>query len=120
MEQVKELTQIVLRDLQVGLPASDPVVTYKPSDTENHVEVLVQDQTGMGVGFQVDASQAKQAILRDLADRIPDAFVELFTVGLPVVPGTQRPAVPEIVSGVTVWVDPGGTSNWSCAVGEYQ
>ncbi|MFD3560850.1 hypothetical protein ACFWVU_14390 [Streptomyces sp. NPDC058686] len=120
MDQVKELTQIVLRDLKVGLPAGDPVVTYKPSDTENHIEVLIQDQTGMGVGFHVDVSQTKQEILRDLADKFPDAFVELFAVGLPVVPGTQRPAVPEIVSGVAAWVDPGGTSNWSCAVGEYR
>ncbi|WP_406125742.1 hypothetical protein OIE52_24660 [Streptomyces canus] len=27
-----------------------------------------------------------------LADRIPDAGVELYAVGLPVVPGTRRPA----------------------------
>ncbi|GHB80600.1 hypothetical protein GCM10010331_80090 [Streptomyces xanthochromogenes] len=74
----------------------------------------------MSIGFLVNSAQTKQEILYALADKIPDAFVELFATGLPLVPGTQRPAVPKIVDEVAVWVDPSGTTGWSRPVGEYQ
>ncbi|WP_258318877.1 hypothetical protein [Streptomyces griseorubiginosus] len=114
--RLSELVALVLGDLSVGAPAT-PAVSCSPLD-EGWVEVLLTDEDGMGVGFGVDPALPEAEILRALADRIPDAYVELYATGLPLVPGTQRPARADIVDGVAVWTDPAG-EGWSCPVGRY-
>jgi hypothetical protein len=82
------------------------------------VEVVLQDSDGMGVGFGVDPARSGADVLCAFADRIPDACVELYAVGLPVMPGTRRPARAEVADGVAVWTDPAGVP-WSGPVGRY-
>lgn len=50
----------------------------------------------MTVGFSVDPSASEAEVLYEVAYRIPTAYVELYAVGLPLVPGTERPAAPKI------------------------
>ncbi|MFF7053168.1 hypothetical protein ACFY94_32925 [Streptomyces griseorubiginosus] len=114
--QLSELVALVLGDLSVGAPAT-PAVSCSPL-AEGQVEVLLTDEDGMGVGFGVDPALPEAEILRDLADRVPDAYVELYATGLPLVPGTERPARADVVDGVAVWTDPAG-GGWSCPVGRY-
>ncbi|WP_328749467.1 hypothetical protein OHT57_28950 [Streptomyces sp. NBC_00285] len=47
---------------------------------------------------------------------MPHADVDLYAVGLPLVPGTQRPARAALVDGIAVWQDPAG-GPWTCPVG---
>ncbi|MEU0947714.1 hypothetical protein ABZ379_34190 [Streptomyces canus] len=114
--ELSELVTLVLADLSAGASAT-PKVSYTPLD-EGRVEVLLQDDDGMGVGFGVDPARSEAEVLCTLADRIPDAYVELYAVGLPVVPGTPRPARADVVDGTAVWTDPAG-GPWSCPVGRY-
>ncbi|WP_249126209.1 hypothetical protein [Streptomyces sp. A2-16] len=110
------LVALVLADLSAGTSAR-PTVSYSPLD-EGMVEVLLTDDDGMGVGFGVQPDRSEADVLCALADRIPDAFVELYAVGLPLVPGTRRPARADVVDGVALWTDPAG-GPWSCPVGRY-
>ncbi|CAM5429435.1 hypothetical protein [Streptomyces griseorubiginosus] len=115
--QLSELVALVLGDLSVGAPAI-PAVSFSPLD-EGLVEVLLTDEDGMGVGFGVDPALPEAEILHALADRIPDAYVELYRTGLPLVPSTERPARADVVDGVAVWTDPAG-GGWSCPVGGHR
>ncbi|WP_329235188.1 hypothetical protein [Streptomyces canus] len=112
---LRELVALILADLSAGT-SEVPTVSYLPLD-EGQVEVLLQDD-GMGVGFGVDPARSEADVLCALADRIPDAYVELYAVGLPIVPGTRRPARADVVNGIAVWTDPAG-GPWSCPVGRY-
>ncbi|MEU5040144.1 hypothetical protein [Streptomyces griseorubiginosus] len=114
--RLSELVALVLGDLSVGAPET-PAVSCSPLE-EGQVEVLLTDEGGMGVGFGVDPTLPEAELLRDLADRIPDAYVELYATGLPLVPGTERPARADVVDGVAVWTDP-ADGGWSCPVGRY-
>lgn len=114
--QLSELVALVLADLAAGAPAT-PAVSYSALD-EGWVEVLLRDEDGMGMGFGVDPSRPRSEILYALADRIPDAYVDLYAVGLPVVPGTERPARAALLDGSAYWTDPAG-GPWSCPVGQY-
>ena len=114
--RLSELVALVLADLSAGAPAT-PAVSCSPLD-EGWVEVLLTDEDGMGVGFGVNPALPEAELLRALADRIPDAYVELYAIGLPVVPGTERPARADVVDGVALWTDPAG-GGWSCPVGRY-
>ncbi|MFI9649156.1 hypothetical protein ACIHAA_22995 [Streptomyces sp. NPDC052040] len=118
MRNLKELAERVLRDLSVGTEAT-PTIGFSEPDSEGYVEILLQDESGMGVGFTVNPSAPEAEVLYEMAYRIPDAYVEMYAVGLPVVPGTQRPAVPSIVADMVIWVDPSRRGAWSCPVGEY-
>ncbi|MBY8869097.1 MULTISPECIES: hypothetical protein [Streptomyces] len=118
MANLKELSERVFRDLSVGISAV-PSITFSAADREGYVEILLQDESGMGVGFLVDPSASEAEVLYEMAYRIPDAYVEFYAVGLPVVPGTERPATPEIVSSTVVWKDPAEKGTWSCPVGQY-
>ncbi|MER5603303.1 hypothetical protein [Streptomyces sp. NPDC002265] len=119
MSNLRDLVELVVRDLSVAIE-SRPSVTYSGPDGQGYVEILVEDGSGMGVGFTVDPTASRADILYEMACRIPDAYVELYAVGLPVVPGTVRPAVPRVVADTVVWVDPGERAAWSCPVGEYR
>ncbi|WP_164492742.1 hypothetical protein [Streptomyces lydicus] len=110
----------VLHDLDPDGKKYGSTVSYLPGDIESHLDLLVEDDTGMGCGFSVDASRSDQEVLYELADRLPTAFVELYAVGLPLVPGTQRPATPEIIGNAVVWKDPTGGVSWTCPVGQYE
>ncbi|MFE7468640.1 hypothetical protein ACFU6R_31660 [Streptomyces sp. NPDC057499] len=118
MSELERLIELVLRDLYLD-GAEIPYVTLtEDSGSPGYTDVLVEDSSGMGCGFRVDTSASEQNILCSLADRIPDAYVELFAVGLPVVPGSSRPARPKILNGMAVWVDPSHPNSWTCPVGE--
>ncbi|MFQ6146113.1 hypothetical protein [Streptomyces sp. SID10815] len=119
MANLKELSERVFRDLSVGVDAA-PSVTFSPPNREGYVEVLLQDESGMGAGFIVNPSASEAEVLFEMAYRIPDAYVEFYVVGLPVVPGTERPAAPKIVSNTVVWEDPDENGTWSCPVGQYR
>lgn len=114
--ELSELVALVLADLSAGTSAA-PEVSYAPLDG-GQVEVLLRDDAGMGVGFGIDPARSEAEVLCALADRIPDAYVELYAVGLPVVPGTPRPARAAVVDGTALWTDPSG-GPWSCPVGRY-
>lgn len=74
----------------------------------------------MTVGFGVDPLAPEVEILYEMAYRIPTIYVEFYSVGLPVVPGTERPAEPKIIDGAVFWEDPSEQGTWSCLVGEYR
>ncbi|MFG2949467.1 hypothetical protein [Streptomyces adustus] len=118
MSNLMDLVELVVRDLSVETD-SRPSVTYSGPDGQGCVEILVEDASGMGVGFTVDPAASRAEILYEMAYRIPDAYVELYAVGLPVVPGTERPATPRMLADTVVWEDPGDRGTWSCPVGEY-
>lgn len=119
MLRVQQLAETVLHDLRAQRPDLEPRVTCTPAeDPPGSGAVLVVDASGTGCGFSVDGSEGEDEVISALADGIPTAFVELFQVGLPVVPGTQRPAKPVTVDGIVSWQGPKGLSNWSCPVGE--
>ncbi|ARH91911.1 hypothetical protein STRMOE7_18150 [Streptomyces sp. MOE7] len=119
MTRLSMLVAQVLHDLDPGGKKYGPTVSYLPGDTESHLDLLIEDDTGMGCGFSLDTSWSDQEVLYELADRLPTAFVELYAVGLPLVPGTQRPATPEIIGNSVVWKDPAGSVGWTCPVGQY-
>ncbi|MEW1673031.1 hypothetical protein AB0O47_07250 [Streptomyces noursei] len=119
MTQVASLVAQVLHDLDPDGKLYAPTISYLPGDVENHLEILVEDDTGMGCGFSVDTSRSDKELLCEISDRLPTAFVELYAVGLPLVPGTQRPATPEITGDTVIWKDPAGSANWTCPVGQY-
>ncbi|MFD7879776.1 hypothetical protein ACFV5G_37810 [Streptomyces sp. NPDC059766] len=118
MPNLRDLVELVVRDLSVAIEPR-PSVTYSGPDGQGYVKILVEDGSGMGVGFTVDPTASRADILYEMAYRIPDAYVELYAVGLPVVPGTERPATPRVVADAVVWVDPSERTAWSCPVGEY-
>ncbi|MGW1894202.1 hypothetical protein ACWCP6_28755 [Streptomyces sp. NPDC002004] len=118
MYPLEELAERVIRDLSIGITVK-PLITFINSEEGDFVDILVRDEAGIGIGFRVDSSEAEERILYEMAYRIPDAYVELYAVGLPVVPGTERPAVPRIAANTVLWEDP-GASGWSCQVGEYR
>ncbi|MEV4869784.1 hypothetical protein [Streptomyces syringium] len=120
MERLDELAKLVLRDLSGDEVVDGPTVSYLPGECEGYVEVLIADSAGMACGFTVNTAEGDRGVLYALADKISDAFVELYSVGLPVVPGTHRPAVPAITDDVVVWKDPNNGDGWSCPVGEYR
>lgn len=118
MSRVQRLTEIVLADLRVQRPELNPCVTYTPSDfIPGAVDILLSDEGGFGCGFLINPENSDQEITLELAYRIPTAYVELFQVGIPIVPGSQRPAVAVIEGDVVMWRDPKRPSNWSCPVG---
>ncbi|MFD9811967.1 hypothetical protein [Streptomyces sp. NPDC059080] len=119
MTRLSALVAQVLHDLDPGGKMYAPTVSYLPGDTESYLDVLIEDDTGMKCGFSVDASCSDHEVLYELADRLPTAFVELYAVGLPLVPGTQRPATPEIIENAVIWKDPAGRVDWTCPVGQY-
>ncbi|MFE2581602.1 hypothetical protein [Streptomyces sp. NPDC059378] len=119
MPNLRDLVELVVRDLSVAIE-SRPSITYSGPDGQGHVEILVEDGSGMGVGFTVDPTASRADILYEMAYRIPDAYVELYAVGLPLVPGTERPATPRVVADTAVWEDPGERAAWSCPVGDYR
>ncbi|MFE1172147.1 hypothetical protein [Streptomyces sp. NPDC058773] len=119
MIQLSMLVAQVLHDLDPGGKKYGPTVSYLPGDTESHLDVVIENDSGMKCGFSVDTSWSDQEVLYELADRLPTAFVELYAVGLPLVPGTQRPAAPGIVGNAVVWKDPNGIASWTCPVGQY-
>ncbi|MFI1164814.1 hypothetical protein ACH4UM_14635 [Streptomyces sp. NPDC020801] len=119
MTNLKELSGRVLRDLSVGIEET-PTITFSAPDGEGYVEILLQDESGMGVGFIVNPSAPEAEILFEMAYRIPDVYVELYAVGLPVVPGTERPATPKILADEVAWEDPSENGTWSCVVGQYR
>ncbi|WP_326667058.1 hypothetical protein [Streptomyces canus] len=100
---LRELVALILADLSAGT-SEVPTVSYLPLD-EGQVEVLLQDEDGVGVGFGVDPARSEADVLCALADRIPDAYVELYAVGLPIVPGDRVLDGP----GRRAVVLPGGT-----------
>ncbi|MGX1541330.1 hypothetical protein [Streptomyces adustus] len=118
MPSLKDLVELVVRDLSAAVE-SRPSITCSGPDGQGYVEILVEDESGMGVGFAVDPAASRAEILHEMAYRIPDAYVELYAVGLPVVPGTERPATPRMVADTVVWEDPDERGTWSCPVGEY-
>ncbi|MFJ8199848.1 hypothetical protein [Streptomyces sp. NPDC096152] len=119
MSDLKELSGRVLRDLSMGMKET-PAITFSAPDGEGYVEVLLQEKSGMGVGFTVNPSAPEVEILFEMAYRIPDAYVEMYAVGLPVVPGTERPATPKILADAVVWEDPNANGTWSCVIGQYE
>ncbi|MFF0040666.1 hypothetical protein ACFYRG_31325 [Streptomyces mirabilis] len=119
MPNLKELAGRVVRDLSVSVEAA-PSITFSDPDKEGYVKILIQDHSGMFVGFTVDPSASEAEILYEMAYRISDAYVELYAVGLPVVPGTERPANPKIVAHEVFWEDPNESGTWSCPVGSYK
>ena len=119
MSNIEGLAEKVLHDLHwVGI-AEVPTTTYSESSMEGYVDVLVSDSSGMGVGFSIDVSGTEASVLYQLADRIPDAYVELCSVGLPVVPGSHRPARPRLTQNEVIWEDPDESGTWQCRVGAY-
>ncbi|MFT9474381.1 hypothetical protein [Streptomyces sp. 11-1-2] len=119
MSRIEGLAQKVLHDLHWASVTEEPTTTYTQPSAEGYVEVLVSDSSGMGVGFSVDANGTDANILYQLADRIPDAYVELYSVGLPPVPGSHRPARPRLTQNEVVWEDPDESGTWQCRVGAY-
>ena len=118
MSNLEELAGRVVRDLSVGVEAT-PSITFSDPDEAGYVGVRIQDQAGMFMGFAVNPSAPAEEILYEMAYRIPDAYVELYAVGLPLVPGTERPANPTIIAGEVFWEDPSESGTWSCLVGAY-
>lgn len=119
MSNLKELAGRVVRDLSVAIEVK-PSITYSGPNEQGYVKILLQDESGMGVGFTVDPLVSEVEILYEMAYRIPDAYVELYAVGLPVVPGTERPATPRMVADTVIWEDSSEFGTWSCLVGEYR
>lgn len=119
MPRVEGLAQKVLHDLHWAGVAEEPTTTYTESSAEGYVDILVSDSSGMGVGFSVDGNGTDANILFQLADRIPDAYVELCSVGLPLVPGSHRPARPRLTQDEVIWEDPDESGTWQCRVGAY-
>ena len=119
MSRIEGLAEKVLHDLRWAGITEEPTTTYSESSVEGYVEVLVSDSSGMGVGFSVDVNGTDARILYQLADRLPDAYVELCAVGLPVVPGSHRPARPRLTRNGVVWEDPAESGTWQCHVGAY-
>ncbi|MFI5819302.1 hypothetical protein ACIA8I_09185 [Streptomyces rishiriensis] len=118
MSYLKELVERVVRDLSMGTEEK-PTITYSHPNSEGYVEILLRDESGMTVGFGVDPLESEVEILYEMAYRIPTVYVELYSVGLPLVPGTERPAAPRIKEESVLWVDPSESGTWSCLVGEY-
>lgn len=118
MSRLRDMAELVLRDL-TDRSGRQPILTVSGPGADGTALVSLADGTGMVCGFGVDPAASDVRILHTMAYRIPDAYVELFSVGLPLVPGTQRPAVPKITADGVLWVDPSGTSTWSCPVGRY-
>lgn len=96
-----------------------PVITYLNPNEEGFAKIFLRDDSGMTVCFSVDPLAPEVEILYEMAFRIPTAYVEFYSVGLPVVPGTERPAEPIIIHDSVVWEDPSGQGSWSCTVGKY-
>ncbi|MDN3059171.1 hypothetical protein PH213_32505 [Streptomyces sp. SRF1] len=119
MSRIEGLAQKVLHDLHWAGVTEEPTTTYTQPSAEGYVDVLVSDSSGMGVGFSVDVNGTDASILYQLADRIPDAYVELYSVGLPSVPGSHRPARPRLTQNEVVWEDPAEAGTWQCRVGTY-
>ncbi|WP_405779747.1 hypothetical protein [Streptomyces sp. NBC_00859] len=120
MSRVQRLTEIVLADLRAQRPDLDPSVDFTPSGLiPGAVDVLLGDRLegGFGCGFLVNPENSDQEIVLELAFRIPTAYAELFQVGIPVVPGSQRTAVAVIEDDAVVWRDPKEPADWSCPVG---
>ncbi|MFJ9536563.1 hypothetical protein ACIRPX_04815 [Streptomyces sp. NPDC101225] len=118
MSNLEELAEKVVRDLSAGFDKK-PVITFLNSNNEGFAEILLRDDSGMTVGFTVDPLAPEVEILYEMAYRIPTAYVEFYSLGLPVVPGTERPASPRIIHDSVVWEDPSEQGTWSCPVGEY-
>ncbi|MFF1547900.1 hypothetical protein [Streptomyces sp. NPDC058291] len=118
MSNLKELVERVVRDLSMGTEEK-PTVAYSNPNSEGYVEISLRDESGMTVGFSVDPLESEAEILYEMAYRIPTVYVELYSVGLPVVPGTGRPAAPRIKEESVLWTDPSESGTWSCLVGEY-
>ena len=118
MSKLEELVGRVVRDLSMGTEGK-PTITYSNPNSEGYVEIFLRDESGMTVGFGVDPLESETEILYEMAYRIPTIYVELYSVGLPVVPGTERPAVPIIKEESVLWEDPSESGTWSCLVGEY-
>ncbi|MEU5666421.1 hypothetical protein [Streptomyces longwoodensis] len=118
MLNLEELVGRVVRDLSLGT-RSKPGVIYSSPDAEGYVEISLRDDSGMTVGFRVDPSAPEAEVLYEMAYRIPTAYVEFYAIGLPLVPGTERPAAPRIKEESVVWEDPNESGSWSCPVGEY-
>ncbi|EFL27536.1 hypothetical protein SSOG_07250 [Streptomyces himastatinicus ATCC 53653] len=110
-----------MHDLHWAGVTEEPTTTYSESsrEGEGYVDVLVSDSSGMGLGFAVDVRGTDASILYQLADRIPEAYVQLCSVGLPVVPGSHRPARPRLTHNEVIWEDPHESGTWQCRVGAY-
>jgi hypothetical protein len=118
--RLREMAELVIRDLQGAGVTMRPALAFSGPDPSNMVDVILTDSSGMSCGFGVQVDGEDKDVLYAMADRIPDAYVDLYAVGLPVVPGTQRPAVPKVVGNLVLWVDPKNVGGWSCPVGEYR
>ncbi|MFI0721925.1 hypothetical protein [Streptomyces sp. NPDC021224] len=117
LSRVRKAAELVISDLRNAAP--HPVLTLSGPNSSGSVDVILTDSSGMSCGFAVSGTATDQEILYAVANRIPDGYVDLYSVGLPLVPGTQRPAVPRFVRGQVLWVDPKNESTWSSPVGSY-
>jgi hypothetical protein len=81
--------------------------------------VWIGDEDGMTCGLEVDITRGSGELLERLADRMSEFYVDLYRVGLPLVPGTQRPARASLRGGIAVWEDPADAGSWYCPVGQY-
>ncbi|MEV6944022.1 hypothetical protein AB0N07_18865 [Streptomyces sp. NPDC051172] len=119
MSNLEELAERVVRDLSAGFDKK-PFITYVNPNEEGFAKIFLRDDSGMTVGFGVNPLAPEVEILYEMAYRIPTAYVEFYSVGLPVVPGTERPAEPAIIDDSVAWEDPSQQGTWSCPVGEYR
>ncbi|MDT8913607.1 hypothetical protein [Amycolatopsis sp. PS_44_ISF1] len=69
---------------------------------------------GYDVAYVGDAEHA----LSEVAGGLQDFIVDGRQVGLPTVPGTERPAQASVVDGVASWYD--AATEWKCQIGSYQ
>ncbi|MFC4032116.1 hypothetical protein ACFO3J_11535 [Streptomyces polygonati] len=117
--RLRETAELVMHDLQGDAVTTHPTLDFSGPDASGLVIVLLTESSGAARGFGVQVSGTSQEVLYTMADRIPEVYVDLYAVGLPLVPGTQRPAVPRVAGEQVVWLDPKGESAWSCPIGRY-
>lgn len=79
--------------------------------------ILLTAPDGHSFGRGLPAGEGLEPALADAADALQDFVADRLRAGLPLVPGTERPARPTVVDGVATWCDP--TTSWSCPIGSY-
>ncbi|MEV6902306.1 hypothetical protein [Amycolatopsis sp. NPDC051372] len=80
------------------------------------VVVTASAPDGSSFGFGIPDGPAASR-LAAAADRLQDFVVEHLRAGLPLVPGTARPAHARLHDGEALWADV--RTPWSCLIGSY-
>jgi hypothetical protein len=112
----------VIHDFVASAPTSDDAawiaaLTWSVSIVDvAGFRILVTAADGTAFGFGARRGDPESTVC-DIADRLQDFLVDDLRTGLPLVPGTARPATATLVGGKAMWTDT--KTGWQCRIGDY-